>query len=213
MICYLISLIFIFIPLLLFSQEKDIDNNIEKLVLNNGKVYYGEASEINKDYVVFNILKKKHKYKMKIFDMDDIYSIKWKNGITHIYYEPDYTKGFFYSAEQMKYFIKGEQYAINNYKNLPIAFASFIFSSSLSYIMGNKVSNLTLAPAFTLTVSLFPIKKINQTAFEENINYNQFTFFNEGYYKIAGRKRERTALVWGFAGTITGVSLWYLIKN
>jgi len=83
------------------------------LLTNGKKVTIGEYKLGKNNFLLY----KNQKGKIKNIEFQEIFSIKEKSGNEKIFYKPDSTNNESFSVEQMQFFVKGENDAINNYKS------------------------------------------------------------------------------------------------
>lgn len=195
----LLSLLFfaICIPTELFSQDT--------LVLIDRKPKYGELVETGPDYVKF-----KRKRRIRTFERDKVFSLRSTSGTETILYVRDSLEGNIYSAEDMAFYISGQEDARRSYGtnatlwSIPGLFVGGV--SSLNAFYGPVAIIL-----YPVTVGLPAPAQKSGAGFDQRYKGN--VFYSEGYATQARKMKVRRSFITTASGFIAGTVLIKIFVN
>lgn len=154
--------------------------------------------------------RKTGKRKFRSLERDKIYAIRSADGRIDVVYLPDSLEGNWYTAEQMSYYIQGQEDAGKHYgKRANVGLAAGVMlgaAASVSRLYGSVV--IAAYPGFVGYLKpSFSAKRGFQPQFAENV------FYKEGYGTMAKRMATRRAF-WGtLSGYVAGtIALSFVFK-
>ncbi len=175
----------------------------------NGKILAADVLDTVFHKVKVKYLKKRGKEKTIEIENDLIYSIRYKDGHEQIIYEQDTTTGNYFTAEETKMFIFGEQDAEKNYRCPGATIIGVVIGVGSAY-MGNFLS---LIPPFGYTaLLLIPKVKIKYKDVSNPVYLNYDTYVM-GFEKVARRKKILRSFIGGIGGLAAGLYTFFLFPN
>ncbi|MCC7232256.1 MAG: hypothetical protein IT242_04885 [Bacteroidia bacterium] len=195
----------IYLLIILFSVLIHTGNAQDTLVLINGKTLIVKSVEL-KDYTIAYRTLNSQKSRLRTMDPERVYSIKYHDGTEKVIYVRDTLDPVDFTAEQMRWFITGEQDAdryFKNHLNTGIAFA-FGFGSALGAFYG-----LLGPPLYSTVVGSFSPNMKKQKVSDPA--YLQISEYKEGYERKARDRKIRNSLLGGLAGFAAGIVTFTLI--
>jgi len=190
---------FFFITILFFFTYNSFAQDTINLL--NGKQIIAKSvtDEANNTLLKYDILIKGN-VKQKKIDKIDVFSIDYSDNTHKIFYKTDSSFGLSLSIVQMEHYIKGEQYAINNYKapwvtacGLCAGFAPTIYYFNFYGLLAPAVYGTAMG---IITPKIKHIENISP----EFLNNKHFL---DGYREAATKKKLKNALF----GSIGGVAI------
>ena len=189
-------------------------NAQDSLALMSGKTCIGELSYEDESYVYFNKNKAANKIKLIRYPINMVYSITNVGEETKLYYHQNVLTGNYFSEENMKMYIIGEQDAIKQF-NIGFHFllgfgAGFITSMIDTYEFKNKncigyfnssASLISILTPFATSIAIgFPNKKVRK-AYVSNVENLSSEHYKKGFNQIKNYRKT----VFSFLGSFTGV--------
>jgi hypothetical protein len=203
------------ILIFLFSINSNAQNDI--LFLNGEKINVG-GYQISQDFNGDSIISFQKKNKIKEILIDDIFSVTDGNNNEIILYKKNIEFGLELEVNEMKSFVIGSNYAIENYKSPVSTLSGFatgitavvcpFFNQSISV----SSFNITLIPAlpianaggiFLLSKNYPSDEKINQI-YPDYANDNHF---KEGYRNAAKNKKVKNSIFGSIGGILVGFAI------
>lgn len=192
------------------TEEDTVSLKMEKLLFLNGIVLNGKLIDSTSQELTFKTFKKNGKEKLLKIETERVFSVIKKNGNEIIYYKPFKSDSDFYTKEEMRYFIKGEQDAINGYNSTFTAIFGFGICGTLGYL---NYDNLLVVstPLLYMLFSTMPRITIPVNAVS-NIKYLEHDTYKSGFIRVARAKRVQNALIGSISGLIIGVATGWIVK-
>jgi len=144
------------------------------------------------------------------YEYDRIYCVKYANGFNDYYYSQDTLKGYYFTREEMQYYIFGERDARKGFKA-----RGALIGSGISGFLGGGIG-LFFAPilpyGFMAFSGLPKIRIEHHTISNPNyIDQNAYIF---GYERVSRSKRRIQSLIGGTIGLALGYGLYFgILKN
>ncbi len=222
----------VFLFLFVFAAKLDAQENRDTILLQNGKLFpcnITEVDEIRVDYFQF---KKNGKKKLGFIDNYRIYDYKKFNGEVSIMYQYDTLAGNHFTVPEMKNFVLGELDARQNYKDhiwlsamsFTLSYGAVLFDTYLSKKNADQINTdnpdknvkagffgsepsyfpIFVPVALTAIISI-PRFKIRKNQVGRKRLYDD-PHFKWGYHRISRQRR----LFWQLGGGLSGLGLGYL---
>jgi hypothetical protein len=182
----------------------------DTVVLLNGKTIEGEVLEVTESLVVINVLKKQTIQKREI-DAERVFAVQYKNGSEKVLYQQDTTAGAFYTVEEMRYFILGEQDAFKYYRSPDASVLAFLGSAAGGFLFAESFVVILMPILSTGVVNIPRVRA--KPGKVSNDNYLEHEAFHDGYERVAKNKRIQNTLKASVFGLITGVATFHAIKK
>lgn len=198
---YIILISAFLLPCCVYAQDT--------LILLTGKTKIVNVKEVNQRllYVSYQNIKSTKKAKLKGIDLRDVYSVAFKDSTHLITFIQDSNSGLFFTSDQMEDYIRGEQFAIQNYKDPWItvggAVAGFGGPYFLTYFYG-----ILVPAAYVGVVGVIPAGTRSLAKKHPELYADEY--FVAGYKQKAKKKNVMNAIYGGLigigiAGLTTGV--------
>jgi hypothetical protein len=192
--------------LILFTTNGFSQPNNDTILLLNGNVIITNNIDTTKGSVTFK--NPKHPTKNIVIANNCIFSISNNKGET-LLYSYDSLLGNYFSIDEMRYYIRGEQDAQKKFK------ARGAFWSNLFIGAGAGVTGFFFAPvapfAFSGLSGITKVKiKKNTVSQHEYLNHVTYIM---GYESVAYKKRKIKSLISGGIGLAVGVTTFAILKN
>ncbi len=193
------------IPFTVLSQNNLGEANI---LLLNGEEF--KAPVIDTSFFGIKILaQKRKKQKEVIIEGDRLFSIKFRNTPEKLYYKQDSLFANYYTVEETRFFIRGEQDA-RKYKCHFATASSFVIGASSIVVLPSIFS---LAPPFAYSASTLVSKVRIRHSTVSNLNYLNYDTYILGYERVARKKRLIQSLKGSLAGLAVGFAGVYVYSN
>lgn len=140
---------------------------------------------------------------------NDVFSVTRMGEQEKILYMQDEMLGNIYTADEMRFYLAGENDARQNFNAWPTFFVGYALCAGAALAGGDGYIT-TLAPPIIYTlVQLIPKVKIREkTMSHPDYKYNDL--YADGYEPPARTRKISRALEGGFLGSATGVLCWFL---
>jgi hypothetical protein len=172
------------------------------IVFLNGKERRFEAAEIKGEYLHYSVEGDTMDFK-KIVDRYNVFSLKYDNGTEDVLYQPDTAYGEDPSVEEVRDFIKGEQYAMKRYKK-PMNFISGVGVGLASSAAG--FYGIPIPLAYSTVLGRFnPHVPANEDGSVQSES------FKMGYQKKARNMKIKNSLLGGAVGFAVGITALVVI--
>jgi len=195
----------------------------DKILLLNGKSYEGKFLSKSEDLVNFNFEKKSGKVKPFSFEMNRVYSVTKQGKEESVLYQTDTTIYNYYSKNEMRMFIYGEEDAYKRFKvkktfavglavGLGVSMYDTYLSSGYTCNDGNPVSEGFFKREPSLAQIIIPfivpivtgaIKPKMKARHASDATYLMNQQYIDGFKKVRRFKRIKSSLL----GTLTGVAV------
>lgn len=194
---------FILVTLLIntmFGQAK-----MDTVLLQNGEVIPCKVMRITENDLV---LKQSEKVVREFnIDRDRVFSYTTSTG-EHLLYAYDTLAGNYFTVEEMRYFIKGEQDGKKGFKAKPAFYTNMIIGAA----SGVTGSFFFPVPAFAFAILVgIPKVKIRKNTVGNLDDLNHLPYIM-GYERMARRNRKIQALVGGGLGLVAGLGTFLILQ-
>lgn len=199
----------IYVLLCIFQLNTYSQQALDTIYLMNGQKVGSIVIDTSFALVTYKLPSSGHPDKIRNYEKDDIFCIRYKNGIPFYYYSQDTARGDWFSREEMWHFTQGERDALKGFK--PIT--TFIISGTIGLAAG--MTGLYVAPAlpigFYLCTDFTKIKiKHSSVSNPELLQYDAYIL---GYQKVARSKRKIYSIIGGASGLLLGYITYFTFKN
>ena len=203
--------ILIIISIFLFQINSLVIFSQNTMLLTNGKkITIGQYKIGNNNILAY----KNKKDKLKNIELEDVFSIVEKSGNEKIFYKSDSTNKEYFTVEQMRYFIKGENDAANNYKSPWTTVGGVIVGVgtvvSVPLVGLNSLYAPLLPIAYNSSVGLIQVKTEKLGIESQYIDNKHYVL---GYKKTAKQKRITNSLFGSGIGIVVGIAAVFVIFN
>jgi len=183
--------------------------NLGEILLMSGKTIEGNILSVD-SVVAYEHVKKNGSTKMRYIDSYRIFSVTDSTGEEQIIYEQDTLVGNDFSAEEMRYYVYGEQDAMAGYKVPHLIVSSFILSGVGGYYLSDNFV-IFAVPFFSVVLTGTPRPKI-QTKSVRDPKYLSEPAYVLGYERTAKSKKILLAIPASLLGVISGAAVYNLTK-
>ncbi len=140
---------------------------------------------------------------------NDVFSVTRKGGKEQILYLQDEMLGNIYSADEMRYYLAGENDARQNFDAWPTFAVGFVLCAGVSIWGGDGYITAVGPPILYTLLQLTPKIKIREkTMSHPEYKYNDI--YADGYEPPARTRKLSRAMQGAFLGSATGVACWLL---
>lgn len=182
------------------AQQKD------TITFVTGSTLITDDISFEDSVVVVREIKKNGKEKFEYFDHDYIYSITGAHD--SLYYRQDSAKGFYYSVQDMQYFIWGAQDAMKSYRTRWVSTFGVLYGAAASY---------PIYESFYVFAVPFPYIAFGALSGvslkEEYVTYPDIrneSAYMHGYQHAAKGRKVLASFFSSIAGTVVGISIGHL---
>lgn len=180
------------------TTNTDKTNLQDTILLLNGDVIISKIQSISPEEI--RIVKPSNKNKETSIDMDRVFSVKYSNGSEKIFYHQDTTIENYFTVEETRLFIFGEQDAAKAFKS-PLSTAT---SFAIGTVSGSFGSLLSVVPPVVYSfVAAAPKVRIKHNTVS-NPDYLKYDTYILGYERVARKKKTMNAFKGGFIGLVAG---------
>lgn len=203
-ICFSFSIVISFLPVGTLAQS-GLQNKQDTVWFMNGEVLVAKVADTTGEQVRCVYMKRKKDKAMKI-DKDRIFSIKFSNHKEKIYYTYDTLVGNFFTVEETRYFVIGEQDAIKGFKPRMAAVGGFVIGAASPIVFSASIIS-PIPPFLFAGIVKLPKVRVN-TGKISNREYLKIDTYLLGYERVARKKKTFYALIGGAAGLATGFAVY-----
>lgn len=194
-----IFLAFVFLSTILFAQSN------QSILLMTGKVLEGNVTGQDTVYLYYDLVKKSGKKKPKKLDLERVFSINGPEGEEEVIYYMDTVIGNYFTVDEMRFYIQGEQDASKYYHaNWTIA-AGLPVTAGIGYVLSGTVFSFAV-PFVYLVATGIPAYKIDKDKIPSSHLVTEPAYVL-GYERTARNKRLFKSLFTGLVGTAIGFTL------
>lgn len=185
----------------------------DKILLMNGLERNCRIISDTGFVIRYEITKKNGKIKELLANRGEVFSYTVAGKEENIVYELDTLfDDNFYSPSQMRAFLAGQHDGRNNFNAKHIAIIGFAVCGTSAFLGGEGYFTAVGPPVlYTLAQFIGKVKIREKTM--SNVNYKYNDIYADGYEPPARTKKLLTALWSGFAGSATGVTLFFILKG
>ncbi|GAB4205742.1 MAG: hypothetical protein Fur0023_14890 [Bacteroidia bacterium] len=200
---------FLLVYLSFFQIDLLSQNISDTIYLMNGQKIPGKVIDTSFALVTYKIPTSSQPDKIRNLEKDDIFCIRYKDGIHFYYYSQDTARGDWFTREEMWHFTQGERDAQRGFK--PVA--TMIIGGTLGLAAG--MTGMYVAPA--LPLGFYLISDITKVKIRHHSVSNpellQYDAYILGYQKVARSKRRIHAIIGGASGLLLGYITYFTLKN
>jgi hypothetical protein len=182
----------------------------DTIILLTGHTIPCKVYQENENVITCEFIKKGREERL-ILDTYRVFAIKFGNGEEKVYYQQDSTKGNWFTLEEMRYFIYGEQDAMKGYKSPMTSILGVIAGAGAGFF---AIESLILfgAPLVYTTGNIFPYIIIDRKTVRDEKLLEQETYV-QGYERVARSKKIQNALKSSTVGLAIGIGAYLLVKE
>lgn len=185
----------------IFSQEKK-----DTVLLLSGESIPGKVVRVDNE----NVVMKESENVVQEFNIDRerVFSYTTPASGEKVLYSYDTLVGNYFTIDEMRYFIRGEQDGRKGFKARP-AFYSNLVIGAAGGITGSFFFPI---PAFTFAILVgIPKVKINKNTVRRQEDLNHIPYVM-GYERMARRNRKIQALIGGGIGIVAGLGTFLILQ-
>lgn len=189
-----------------FSQEISQDT----IFLLNGTAFTAKVIDTTNNTIRYQYLGRKEKQLESSIEKERVFSINYSNGENAIIYSPDTTSDDQFSVDDMRYFIKGQKDALENFNSKKSFYGGIGFGLVGSYIVTPFIILSPVVPGIYSAVNgsrWLKIKKV-KGATAEDLTKDTYLM---GYSKVTRNKRIQSSLKGSAIGLVVGVTTMYIL--
>jgi hypothetical protein len=143
---------------------------------------------------------------------NDVFSVSMGGSGEEVYYQQDEILGNIYSADEMRFYLAGENDARQNFKAWPTFAVGFALCAGVSVWGGDGYITAVGPPILYTLIQLVPKIKIREkTMSHPEYKYNDI--YADGYEPPARTRKLSRAMEGAFLGSAAGVACWLLFLN
>ena len=158
----------------------------------------------------FELVKPNGKVKLRELHKNDVFSVKKAGQQEVILYAQDELLGDIYSTDEMRFYLAGEHDARENFSAWPTFAVGFALCAGISLWGGDGYITAVGPPILYTMIQLVPKIKIREkTMSRPEYKYNDI--YADGYEPPERSRKLFRAMGGSFAGSATGVALWFLL--
>ncbi|MCX7729094.1 MAG: hypothetical protein N2203_06460 [Bacteroidia bacterium] len=182
---------------------------LDSIYLMNGQKLGSKIIDTSFALVTYKIPNSSQPDKIRNFEKDDIFCIRYKDGTYFYYYSQDTSRGDWFTREEMWHFTQGERDAQKGFKPM----TTMILAGTIGLAAG--MTGMYVAPAlpigFYLISDITKIKIRHQSI--SNPELLQHDAYILGYQKVARSKRKIYSIIGGASGLLLGYITYFTLKN
>lgn len=182
----------------------------DTIILLTGHIIPCKIYQENENVITCEYTKKGREERL-ILDTYRVFSIKFGNGEEKVYYQQDSTNGNWFTVDEMRYFIYGEQDAMKGYKS-PITSVLGVMAGAGAGFFAMESLILFAAPLVYTTGNILPYIIIDRKTVRDEKLLEQETYV-QGYERVARNKKIQNALKSSAAGLAIGIGAYFLVKE
>lgn len=207
----------------------------DTLVMMNGKYINGDVVKVE-NQIVFLKVPKKDDFKIKKVEIEDLFSIQYRDNSSTVFYEQDSSMGYYRTQEEMYTYIKGSNYAHNVFKSplstaggfvtgltggvigfwgltVPTAYTALTGTYSPKFVYDETLI-MNYSPRFLVNTTIEDEEGMNDETEEIELVETPIIYdknFLEGYAETAKDKKTKNALKGAFIGFVSLVASSYIL--
>lgn len=184
-------------------------NTLDTIYLMNGQKVESIVIDTSFALVTYKMPVSTNPEKIRNFEKDDIFCIRYKDGTHFYYYSQDTARGDWFTREEMWHFTQGERDAQKGFK--PVA--TMLIGGTLGLAAG--MTGMYVAPA--LPIGFYLISDITKIKIRHSSVSNpellQHDAYILGYQKVARSKRRIYSIIGGASGLLLGYIAYFSFKS
>jgi len=194
-----ILLAFVLFSSFIFAQTA------QTILLMTGKEIEGNVTGQDTIYLYYDLVKSSGKTKAKKLDLERVFSINGPEGEEKVIYYMNTVVGNYFTVDEMRFYIQGEQDASKYYRaNWTIA-AGLPVTAGLGYVLSGTVFSFAV-PFVYLVATGIPAYKIDKEKIPSSHLITEPAYVL-GYERTVRNKRLFKSLFTGLVGTAIGFTL------
>lgn len=198
-------ILFLFISLAAKAQAD------QEIMMMSGSVIQGKVTGQDSVYLYYDHFKRSGKSKSKKLDLERVFSINGPSGEEKVIYYMDTAVGNYFSVDEMRFYIKGEQDAMRHYRGNWSLLVGVPLTAGLSYVL--VPTPLPFAVPFAYLVATgIPKYKIPKDRIESSDLITEPAYVL-GFERVARNKRLFKSLAAGMIGTAAGFALKVYLES
>lgn len=203
---FIALLLFVFVSATGFSQEKR-----DQIILMSGKVFDNVEVTTVGDIEVKYLHHKRKKTIERFVDKYRVFSIAYADGTEDVIYKQDTLVGNYFTEEEMRMFVYGEQDALKYYKSTGAVLLGILYSGTGGYILYNHFFVFLVPFSFTV-LSGIPRVQVKSHKVRDP-KYLAEPAYILGYERTAKAKRIQGALKGSIIGVVLGFAAGQIIRE
>lgn len=180
-----------------FSQQSD-----PHILLMTGKVLEGSVTSVDTVYVYYDYEKKNGKVLHRKLDLERVFSVTDEQGEEEIIYQMDTAVGNYFTEKEMRYYIMGEQDAMEGYRANWTVWVGVPTSAAVGYAVSSTIVVFAVPFVYLVAASL-PKYKIREGSVSDPELLREPAYIL-GYERTARSKRLFKSLSSAVVGTAIG---------
>jgi len=202
------GLTFLLFFILLFSGYAQPKHGI---LMMSGQLVEGTVTGEDSLYLYYDQHKKSGKTKARKLDLERVFSIYNSNGEERVVYYMDTMVGNYMTIDEMRYYIKGEQDAMEHYHGNWAWYIGVPVTAAAGFVLSGSVLSFAV-PFVYLVVAGLPPSKIRKDKIDSPQLASEEAYVL-GYERVARNKRAFKSLMAGLVGTAGGFAAGQVILN
>ncbi len=172
------------------------------ILMMSGETVQGTVTGEDSAFIYYDYFKKNGTSKARKLDAERVFSITDANGEERVVYLMDIAIGNYYTEQEMRYYIKGEQDAMEYYRGNWAWAIGVPATTALGFVFSGSVISFAV-PFVYLVVAGIPPSKIPKNKIDDPELAKQEAYVL-GFERTARNKRLFKALTGGLIGTVGG---------
>jgi len=177
----------------------------QSILLMTGKIIDGTVTSEDSLYIYYDFEKKSGKIKPRKLDWERVFSYSDENMQEVVVYVMDTTIGNYFTEEEMRFYIQGEQDAWDGYKSNWTIWIGTPINAGFGYLLGASPI-LIAAPFVYMVVASLPKYKMTSGSISDAALLMQPAYVL-GYERTARTKRLFKSLMSGLIGAGLGLTV------
>jgi hypothetical protein len=180
------------------------------ILMMSGQTVKGTVTGEDSVFIYYDYYKKDGSTKARKLDVERVFSIKESSGDERVIYMMDTAIGNYYSVQEMRYYIKGEQDAMDHYRGNWAWAIGVPATAALGFVFSGSVISFAV-PFVYLVVAGIPPSKIPKNKIDDPALAQQEAYIL-GFERTARNKRLFKALTGGLIGTVGGFAGGQIVR-
>ena len=180
------------------------------ILMMTGKVLEGKVTSEDSSYIYYEHEKKSGKVKSKKLDWERVFSFTDESGNEKLVYVEDSAIGNFFTEDEMRAYIRGEQDAWNGYKSNWTIWTGIPIAGGVGFLLSSSPLVFVVPFAYMVVASMPKYKMTPGSILNAEDLKNPAYIL--GYERTARSKRLFKSLASGLAGAAIGVAIGQLTK-
>lgn len=182
----------------------------QSILMMTGKIIDGKVTKEDSAYIYYDYEKKSGSIKSKTLDWERVFSYTDASGVETMVYVEDTTIGNYFTEQEMRDYIRGEQDAWNGYKSNWTVWVGVPLTGGVGYLLSSSPLVFT-APFVYMVIASMPKYRMTPSSIKDPDDLKNPAYIL-GYERTARTKRLFKSLVSGVAGTAMGIVVGQLTK-